>query len=283
MSTKNVSVRILLSSTAEKLSAVLGEFALPYAERILTHILGCSRSALYLPQNATIPDEKYAEVDSIVARCRTHEPLDYIFGTSYFFDREFIVTPEVLLPRPDTELIVEQVLRHETEQELFFAEIGVGSGIISLILSEKRVGWRGIGTDISREACMVSRKNRRNTRVCLLCTDMLSSVVPKKNFDFIVSNPPYIPSDAIATLDFSVNGFEPAVALDGGIDGLDFFRKLADTGALYLKKGGALYCEFGFDQEEQMREIFTGDTWGDREIFHDLSGHPRVVYIRCII
>jgi release factor glutamine methyltransferase len=283
MSSRNVSVSVLLSATENKLSDILGDFALPYAERILSHVLDCSRSDLYLSSNRYVSGEEHREVERMAARCCTHEPLDYIIGTSYFFDREFVVTPAVLLPRPDTELIVELVLRHEKETSAFFAEIGAGSGIISSVLSEKRSGWRGIATDISFEACTIARKNRRTSSITLICTDLLTALKPEKMFDFIVSNPPYIPTDKISSLDASVARFEPAVALDGGSDGLNFYRRLSRVGGTYLKRGGFLFCEIGFDQEQRVREIFSTGDWTGMEIFRDLAGHPRVLHLQCCV
>lgn len=268
----------LIRSTVERLRPALGDMALPVAERLLEHVLTCSRSELYLMR--AMPDvEQLREIDRIVKRCVSHEPLDYILGSAYFFNREFMVAPSVLLPRPDTEVLVEEVLSGERAEELLFADIGTGSGCIAGILTDERPGWRGIGIDRSFAALTIARRNCAQERVALVCSDMLSAVAPASRFDLIVSNPPYIPSETVQTLDTSVRDFEPHSALDGGPDGLDFYRKLAAGAPAFLKPGGRLYCEIGFDQEEAVRKLFSKNPWKEFRCRRDLAGHPRV--IRC--
>ncbi len=270
----------LIRSTVERLRPALGNMALPVAERLLEQVLHCSRSELYLRR--AMPDAgQVREIDRIVNRCVNHEPLDYILGAAFFFNREFIVSPSVLLPRPDTEVLVEEVLAGERAEELLFADIGTGSGCIAGILTDERPGWRGIGIDRSPAALNVARRNLRPDRVALLCCDMLSAVAPGNRFDLIVSNPPYIPTATVQTLDTSVRDFEPHSALDGGRDGLGFYRQLAAGAPAFLKPGGRLYCEIGFDQERAVRNLFSVRPWKAFRCKRDLAGHPRV--IRCCI
>ncbi len=221
----------------------------------------------------------YLHLQKIVERCLRHEPLDYILGVTYFFDREFQVTPAVLLPRPDTERLVETVLDFETGKESLFAEVGVGSGAVSCILTEQRPAWRAVGIDISFDALAVALLNLRSDAVSLCCADCFSAVSTVRSFDFIVSNPPYIPTGEIAGLDESVRGFEPYRSLDGGVDGLSFYRRFAREAPGYLKAGGALYCEIGSDQDSAMKFIFTPPLWGGLAYFRDLAGHPRVIRV----
>jgi release factor glutamine methyltransferase len=265
----------------EELLPLLGEHALPCTEKILCHQFNCSRSALYLTADRTIDEAGLQQLSAIVERCRNHEPLDYILGVTYFFNREFIVTPAVLLPRPDTELLVEQVLRHERASPLCFAEVGIGSGIISCILTEQQTGWNAVGIDISAEALSVARRNRRSERVGLVCSDFFTAVATRQCFDFIVSNPPYITTGDIAHLDISVSRFEPYIAIDGGADGLDFYRRFALQAPGHLKTGGTLYCEIGYDQEDTVRSIFSTAPWGEIHCYPDIAGHPRVLRVRC--
>jgi len=270
----------LIRTTVERLRPALGNMALPVAERLLEQVLRCSRSELYLRRE--MPDvEELREIERIVSRCVRHEPLDYILGSAYFFNREFMVSPSVLLPCPDTEVLVEEVLAGERAEELLFADIGTGSGCIAGILTDERPGWRGVGIDCSRAALSVARRNLRQERVALLCSDMLSAVAPGTRFDLIVSNPPYIPSPTVQTLDCSVRDFEPHRALDGGPDGLDFYRRLAAGAPAFLKPGGRLYCEIGFDQEAAVRKLFSVHPWKAFRCRQDLAGHPRA--IRCSI
>ncbi|MBN1577747.1 MAG: peptide chain release factor N(5)-glutamine methyltransferase [Chitinispirillaceae bacterium] len=269
-----------MRETVAALTGVLGEHALPYTERIFEHLLGRSRTDLYLGVQRSFDVALTDRLDGIVGRCLDREPLDYILGTTYFFDREFIVTPAVLLPRPDTERLIEQVLRHEPAQRLFFADMGTGSGIIACILTEQRPQWNGVGIDSSAAALSVARRNGRSERISLVCSDLFRAFRAMPCFDFIVSNPPYIRTGDIDGLDESIHRFEPRVALDGGDDGLGFYRRLAREAPAYLKAGGFIYCEIGYDQEEAARSIFSAPTWEDFRCFRDLAGRPRVIISR---
>lgn len=270
----------LIRQTIDKLRPSIGDYATATTERMLMHELGCSRAELYLSAERLIDTAGLNRIDAIVERCQKHEPIEYVLGETYFFDREFMVTPAVLLPRPDTELLVETVLRNEIKESLLFADIGTGSGIISCILTEKQPQWRGVGIDISASALGVALRNSKTGRIQLVCSDLFSGIGPSIKFDLIVSNPPYIPTHEIRNLDESVRCFEPLCALDGGADGLDFYRRIATEAPHRLKATAALYCEIGFDQEAAVREIFSTAPWDDIHCYHDLAGHPRVISAR---
>lgn len=272
-------ISVALRETVEKLTPVLGTFSLPYSERILEHLLGCSRNELYLSSKRSLGEEQFKKLSTIVERCKREEPLDYIIGRSYFFNREFMVSPAVLIPRPDTEVLVEQILQHETEKSALFAEIGVGSGIISCVLTEERPEWNAVGIDISMEPLLMTRTNRKSNRIKLISSDCLSAISKNVQFDFIVSNPPYIQSEDIATLGASVKNYEPHEALDGGSDGLVFYRRFAKELPDNLKPGGVLYCEIGYDQREAIQALFQKPFWEDFHCFYDLAGHPRVIRV----
>jgi release factor glutamine methyltransferase len=270
----------LLRETATRLGGVLGEYALPYAERIFEHLLGCTRSGLYASTGAALPASRLEELESIVQRCCRREPLDYILGNAYFFDREFVVSPAVLIPRPDTETLIEQILRHEAASPELFADIGTGSGIIAAILTEHRPAWTGVGIDCSEQALGIARRNRRSSRQFLVCCDLFSAIAGRNTFDFIVSNPPYIKSGDITGLDESVKSFEPHCALDGGADGLDFYRAIERVAPMHLRPGGRVYCEIGCDQAEEVSMIFADARWCGSTVVKDLGGRPRVFSCR---
>jgi release factor glutamine methyltransferase len=258
----------------EKLSVVSGEFALPEAERILTFLLNCSRSELYLPQQKELPDVTLKKIQKIIKRRLKNEPLAYIIGSVYFYDREFIVTPEVLIPRPDTEILVEEVLKNEKRGACRFLDMGTGSGCIAAVLTEQNSGWKAVASDISFPALRIAKKNCPES-VTLLCGDRLSGI--KALFDFIVSNPPYIKSQVLPTLDKSVRNFEPLRALNGGPDGLDFYRYLAKAAMPLLKDRGRIYCEIGYDQGKDVPEVFKEKGWKDISITKDFGNRPRVL------
>lgn len=269
----------ILRETAARLNETLGDLALPYAERLLEKVLHCSRTQLYLQRRIRINERCRMEIDRIVERCRNDEPLDYILGTTFFFNREFEVAPTVLLPRPDTETLVERVLAGERSDELYLADIGTGSGIIACILTEERPGWRAVGVDLSAQALWVARRNLRSRRVALVCADVLCALAAEPAFDVIVSNPPYIPSADVDRLDCSVRVFEPRSALDGGPDGLAFYRRLAAEAPVHLLPGGRVYCEIGYDQAAAVESIFSTGPWTGFRCTGDLNGHPRVISV----
>jgi release factor glutamine methyltransferase len=171
---------------------------------------------------------------------------------------------------------VETILESEKEKNCHFLEIGVGSGAISAILVQKNPDWLGIGTDISLPALNVAWQNCPRA-IHLVCSDLFSSIKPGTLFDFIVSNPPYISEGEMAGLDDGVKDFEPDIALDGGKDGLDFYRAFAMQSGYFLKPGGKLYCEIGYSQKNSVSTIFSSHGWKDVTTLKDLAGRPRVV------
>jgi release factor glutamine methyltransferase len=228
--------------------------------------------------------------------------LQYIFGKAYFYDREFFVNSDVLIPRPDTETLVETVLNNEKGDTAYFADIGTGSGIIPAILAAHRAGWAAVAVDISYEALRTAARNVSSdpatgrssahvrtsatdrlssapTNIILICCDMLSAVKPQNQFDFIVSNPPYISSPEMKTLDESVINYEPHAALHGGEDGLDYYRMISGRAMMYLKEGGRIYLEIGHDQGESVPQIFREGGRRDIAVIKDLGGRDRVVKI----
>ena len=260
----------------DSLSPLAGEFAFPESERILGFLLGASRSDLYLEGREELAPEFLKEVVRIVLRrLSTDEPLAYILGSAYFFDREIAVTPEVFIPRLDTETLIETVLLNESLTPLRFLDFGTGSGCISAVLAGRNRCWKGIAVDVSMTALKVARRNC-GSGVDLICCSCLSAIKAPP-FDFIVSNPPYIPSATVPTLDRSVRDFEPIIALDGGTDGLDFYRFLADSGKALLSAGGRIYGEIGCDQGEAVKKIMIDRGWKNARIIKDLGARDRVV------
>jgi release factor glutamine methyltransferase len=260
----------------QQLSEAAGDSALFEAELILQRLLHYSRSQVYIKRNNLIPEELRGTIDEILERRKKHEPLSYIFGAAYFHSREFLVNKYALIPRPDTEILVETVLESEKERTCEFLEIGIGSGAISAILLQEHPEWKCVGTDISFSTLRLARINCPNN-VFLLCADLFSSMKPLGLFDFIVSNPPYISKSEMLELDSSVKDFEPYVALYGGEDGLDFYRAFALHAGNFLKPGGKLYCEFGYLQADAVKDVFFGSGWKNVKVNRDLGGRWRVV------
>jgi release factor glutamine methyltransferase len=252
-----------------------GEFALPQTEEILMTITGFDRAHLYMAKNTRLPETSIDKINSIIARRINNEPLAYILGSAYFYDREFNVSPSVLIPRPDTEILIEKVLGQQPATPQRFLDIGTGSGIIASILTEHRP-WKAVAVDISIDALRVARSNRRSS-FGLVCSNLFTALKPEHQFDFIVSNPPYIDKKSMSTLDNDVRDFEPHCALSGGEDGLFFYRQFAMQAADFIKKDGCIYCEIGYDQRDACHTIFSTHHWRDIAVTYDLNSHPRVI------
>lgn len=275
---KSITIREALLFLQKELSELLGSFAQPQSEEILEFLFNCSRSELYLSSNRILSNLQIEKMKEIANRRLSGEPLPYILGKTYFFSREFTVTPDILIPRPDTEILVEQILLNEKQKYARFADVGIGSGIISCILTETNPHWLAVGIDISFKALKIAKLNRV-TPVQLLCSDLLSAVKFTSAFDFIVSNPPYISADEVNTLDPEVKDFEPHLALYGGIDGLEFYRKLSIDAKKVLREQGRLYCEIGYNQQFEIENIFVSSGWTNINFTKDLAGHPRVMRV----
>jgi release factor glutamine methyltransferase len=295
----------LLKDIRTRLTPVSGDLAGADAENIILSILDISKTQFHTNFSKNISDGDMGRIEEAVKRRLDGEPLQYIFGKAYFYDREFWVDDSVLIPRPDTETLIETILNTEKGEDAYFADIGTGSGIIPAILTGHRGGWAAVAIDISIKALRTAARNlrgedaplrgadkslgghvsteRRTPTGCehirLICSNMLTAIKPKHQFDFIVSNPPYISSSQIETLDKSVVKYEPGIALCGGEDGLDYYKMISKCARMYLKDNGRIYAEIGYDQGESVPRIFGDDGWKDIAVIKDLGGRDRVVRV----
>jgi release factor glutamine methyltransferase len=266
-----------LQRIEKALEKVCGRSSLFEAESILQDVLRCSRTELYTTFfPLQISADKTERINSIIRRRLEDEPLAYILGSVYFYSKEIVLTRDVLIPRPETEVLVETVLNQEHNETLFFADIGTGSGAIAAILLAQRPSWTAVATDISCAALGIARRNTAE-RTRFVCSDMLASFKPDARiFDFVVCNPPYISRKEMAELDKSVISFEPRTALFGGDDGMDFYRILAGGARNILKPGGRIFCEIGSDQAAPVCNMFLFENWHVVKVHNDLAGRTRV-------
>jgi release factor glutamine methyltransferase len=248
------------------------------AEWLLCAATGLDRVGLYLNFEKPLNDEELAAYRSMVARRGRREPLQHILGTQEFCGLEFEVTPDVLIPRHDTETVVNEALaRMPSAQSVL--DIGTGSGCIALALACKLPGASVTAVDISGAALAVARRNaERNGVVIEFLQGSLFEPVAGRTFDLIVSNPPYIPSRDIETLQPEVRDFDPRSALDGGVDGLDVYRAMIPDAAAVLNSGGWLILEVGMGQAADVAKMLrmTGG-FCESIITCDRSGVERVV------
>lgn len=217
----------------------------------------------------------------MIAKRRRRIPLQQILGSQEFMGLDFFVNQYVLIPRQDTETLVELVLEEQNDPNKTLLDICTGSGCIAISLAVKG-GYASVtATDLSEEALKVAEKNadKHGVTVNLLQGDLFGALehTKTKKFDVITSNPPYIPTAVIKTLEPEVREHEPMLALDGTEDGLFFYRRIAKEAGAHLVDGGALYLEIGHDQGESVRTLLIDGGFSDVKVYKDLAGKDRVV------
>lgn len=237
------------------------------------------------PQYPKISEAEAEIAENMLKRRICHEPLDKIIGKREFYKSTFIVNRSVLSPRPDTEILVESALELlPTEEKQTILDLGTGSGCILLSLLKERPQAIGIGMDISREALDVAKKNAENLslkdRIEFLNKSWTDNQVILPQFDMVVSNPPYIPSAEINTLDKEVKDYDPLTALDGGKDGLDCYKDIAKVLPNILKDMAYALFEVGYNQAEDVMEIFKCAGLKPIKIVKDLTGINRCVILQ---
>lgn len=256
------------------------------AEYLLAYALGLSRIDLYLQYEKPLQKEELETFKSFIRRRVQREPLAYIVGSRGFWTLDLSVTPDVLIPRPDTETLVEAALKAMGEmtsgETLTVADLGTGSGAIILSLASEYPDNAYVAVDISEKALAVARKNATDvcpdTDIQFINSSWFDAFSKGMQFDVIVSNPPYIPSGDIPDLQKEVSGYEPVLALDGDADGLKCIRHIICSADKYLRPGGKLLLEIGFDQAEAVVRIAEeAGLYTDIHSIKDLAGNDRVV------
>jgi len=257
-------------------------------ELLLAHLLQMPRLKLYLNFNHPLNQEQLDTLRQLVQRRGAREPLQQILGSACFCGLELIVTPEVLVPRPETELLAERAwefLRQRAGENgsasLTVLDFGTGSGCLAVTLAAKVPQAQVHAVDISEAALNVARQNATRhgvaERIYFHVGDGLAALPSGLQFDLLVSNPPYIPTGEIINLEPEVRDHEPRAALDGGVDGLEWYRRLALEGPPLLVPEGRLLLEFGDGQEEAIRAIFLRQSWSIDAVEADHSKRPRII------
>jgi release factor glutamine methyltransferase len=257
------------------------------AEVLLAHALGLSRLDLYLKHDQPLTPEELARFKALVVRRREGEPVAYLTGEKEFWSLSFRVTPTVLIPRPETEILVEATL--EGARDPAFAsgparglEVGVGSGAVVVVLARELPQMEWVAVDLSRPALEVARDNARRhgveERISFLQADLLCGLKPQAFLALLVANLPYVPRGAWEKLPRDIRDYEPEEALVGGEDGLALIRPLARQAHHYLKRGGYLALEVGHGEAHQVMELLEETEAYDRlEAVKDYQGIKRVV------
>lgn len=238
------------------------------------------KDKLYLIVNSDEDIDINEDFENLVLRREKHEPMQYILGKAEFYGLDFKVDKNVLIPRPDTEVLVEKVIDFVGENPYTVLDIGTGSGCIPVTVAVNCKNLKAYTVDVSEVAVKIARENAVindvEDRINFLNMDILKDF-PDFDVDCIVSNPPYIEDDVIPTLMSDVRDFEPYIALSGGADGLIFYRRIAEKGYKILKEGGLIAFEVGHNQAEAVEEILINNGFGKIEIIKDLAGINRVV------
>lgn len=250
-------------------------------ELLLMHICHLRKIDLILNADEDIKKENEIKIKELIKKRKKGIPLQYIIGTQEFMGLNFIVTENVLIPRQDTEILIEEIIsRFKNQSNLKILDIGTGSGAISISLAKFLKNAHIISIDISEEALIVAKNNAKKNKVAdqitFIESDLFENLKTDESFDIIVSNPPYIPSKDILDLQKEVKNYEPMLALDGGEDGLDYYREITKKSVRFLKKEGLLAYEIGYDQGVDVSEMLKKD-FHHIEIIKDLQKHDRVV------
>lgn len=276
-----------IQRTAEFLARKGVEAPRLQAELLLAHVLKLKRMQLYLSFERILTEVETNQYRDLVQRRGEREPLQHIVGSCNFCGLELTVNRHVLVPRPETELLAEQGWKFLKEVEAASKrspgalDLGTGSGCIAIVLAAHCPIAEITATDKSPEALQVARQNAdtngRLAKIQFLQADGFETLDPGRQYDLIVSNPPYIPSAEIAALEPEVRDYDPIAALDGGPDGLSFFRLIAQRAASFLLPGGKCMVEFGDGQAHSLKKIFEEQNWIVDAVIEDYTRRPRII------
>lgn len=282
-----MSTKISIAEAINSATQTLTHAGVPEARResgsLLAHILGKDRTFLISHAEDGLNAQDLELLLDYVERRAKGEPFQYITGQQEFYGRKFEVTPDVLIPRPETELLVETVLKLSTQASLI-CDVGTGSGCIAITLLKELPSASAIALDISGLALRVAKRNAIRhgvtERLHLVQGDCLSAVREEKQFLTIVSNPPYVAAGALAGLQREVRDHEPVASLTAGQDGLDVIRRLFVEAGPRLVSGGFLVFEFGFDQGAAVERLAAGSGLSLVDIQNDYQGIPRIAALQ---
>lgn len=279
-----VQLRQALHAAISQLEAAFIEEPRISAEVLLFHVAGCDRAHLYSHPERELTASEQSDYDRLIARRAAGEPLQYLTGHQEFWRADFLVSPAVLIPRPETEHVVEETLalvhHFALGPHLKLIDVGTGSGAIAVSLARELPQAEVHAVDLSPDALAVARLNaeRLGARVQFALSDVLASVERDGSFDFVVSNPPYVGLNEADKVQQVVRDHEPHLAVFAGVEGLDVIRRLIPQAHEALRPGGWLLMEIGFSQAEAVIALLAA--WHNVRAIPDLAGIPRVIAAR---
>lgn len=265
-----------LKEILEKFGKVDGSF-------VIENMMGLSQTEIFFNQNETVPEDIEIKIDEIYKKYSKDYPINYLIGKKNFYGRDFYLEDGVLIPRFETEILIENILNVGVDFKNIL-DIGCGSGIISITLALEMPKSNVLGVDISKVALDVSNRNKEllEARNCEFKESNLFSALEGKKFDLIVSNPPYINKEDMEVLDERVKK-EPELALFGGEDGLDFYKAIIEKSHEHLNENGYIAFEIGYNQGESVKELLSNNEYSDINLIKDYNGFDRCVIARSMI
>lgn len=283
------SITQAIDEGAARLTASNIEHERRTASVLLGHVLDVDRTRLLIKSEEHISDIDYETYLTFIERRAAGEPLQYVTGHQEFYGLEFVVNPAVLIPRPETEFLVERVIKlvDARVESPLIVDVGTGSGCIAIAVAVNLPAARVIATDISAAALEVARMNAHHHAVSnsveFIQGDLLEPLAVRhleNSVDVLASNPPYVNEGRPDLVQREVRDWEPHEALFGGVDGLDFYRRLLDEGWKFLKQGGYLVCEIGYSQFDSISKIISALGWEFVDVTRDLQDIPRTITLR---
>ena len=269
----------VIKNTASRLQKAGIEAARTEAELIICELSNCPRTKLFMLYQEPAPEAVLNQLEIVVSKREKREPLQYILGHTYFMNLDLKVTPDVLIPRPETELMVERICR-KTPQNAQMLDIGTGSGAVALATAFERPDLQVTAVDVSPEALKIAEYNRKKYKlenVKLLQSDLFSSL-DKQRFDCIAANLPYVSEDEYAELMPEVRDFEPKLALTAPQDGLEIIFECIKKAPQYMNKGGLIIFEMGIEQAIKIKEALAAtEKFTDIKVIQDYSRRDRFV------
>ena len=256
------------------------------AELLLSKVLGVDRVRLILDAHVPLSGRELAQYRELIKRRRSGEPVAYILGEREFYALRIEVDRRVLIPRPDTEALVDVALERTAHRFMFgrALDLCTGSGCVALAFLKHRRTWQVAATDVSADALDVARRNAERLGLVwgssFALSDLDAAIEPEARFDLITANAPYIPEAELATLDVGVRDYEPRTALAGGSDGLDLIRRIVALSPARLHDGGVLALEVGHDQADRVSALLESADFVEIERRRDYGGHERVISAR---
>ena len=275
-----MNLQIIINSAYQDLKKNNIKSALIDSEILLSQAINKSREFIILNSNYKVSEKEYWYFKEMVNQRLRGKPIAYITGKKFFWKDEFLINEKVLIPRPDTEIIVEQVLKiFKNKTKINFLDIGIGSGCILLSILKERKDFRATGIDISNHALKVCKINAYKlgikNRVKLFKSDI--DKFNKEKYDLIISNPPYIKNLDLTYLEKDIAKFEPKIALDGGLDGISEIRKLIKKSSELIKNNGKLIIEIGYNQKNEVKQLLRKNSFYINSVEKDLANNDRCI------